>query len=76
MLLSNGFNYPRTFPFAKLIQHPGVDEWERRRREVSDDDPSAFGSKKAMQLDQYNRDLEEMDGVPFLVNDDTTHNNG
>lgn len=64
MLLSNGFNDPRTFPFAKLIQHLGVDEWERRRREVSDDDASAFGSKKVVQLDQYNRDLREMDGVP------------
>lgn len=76
MLLSNGFNDPRTFPFTKLIQHLGVDEWERRRREVSDDDATAFGSKKVMQLDQYNRDLEEMDEVQLFADGNATSKNG
>lgn len=58
MLLLVGFNDPYSFPFTKLVQYVGTDEWERREREVSEDEVSAFGAQKALQLEQYNRELE------------------
>lgn len=61
MLLSTGFNDPRTFPFTRLKQLVGADEWDRREREVNDDEAAAFGSKKVIQLEQYNRDLKELE---------------
>jgi hypothetical protein len=59
MLLSTGFNGPDTFPFTKLIQHVGTEEWERREREIDKDEVSAFGPKKLLELEQYTRDLEK-----------------
>jgi hypothetical protein len=29
-------------PFTKLVQHIGTDEWERREREVGDDEVTTF----------------------------------
>jgi hypothetical protein len=58
MLLSAGFNDPCSFPFTKLVQHVGTDEWERHEREVSEDEVAVFGAQKVLQLEQYNRDLE------------------
>lgn len=76
MLLLNGFNGTQTFPFAQLIQHLGVDEWERRRRQVCDDDASALASKKAVDFDQYIQDLEELEKSQALADGDTTETNG
>jgi hypothetical protein len=59
MLLSTGFNGRDTFPFAKLIQHVGAEEWERHEREIDKDEVSAFGTKKLLELEQYARDLEK-----------------
>jgi len=58
MLLSASFNDPCTFPFTKLLQHVGTDEWERREREVSKDEILAFGAQKELQLEECKRDLE------------------
>jgi hypothetical protein len=58
MLLSTGFNDPYSFPFTKLLQHVGADEWDRREKEISQEEVAAFGTQKALQLEQYNYDLE------------------
>lgn len=67
MLLTTGFNDPCSFPFTRLIQHVGADEWERREREVSEDEVAAFGAQKVLQLEQYNRDLERAEAHLALV---------
>ncbi|KAL5121973.1 hypothetical protein ACEQ8H_000189 [Pleosporales sp. CAS-2024a] len=67
MLLSTGFNGPDSFPFTRLIQHIGEGEWEKRKREASDDEVAAFGAKKLRQLEQYNQDLEKIEAHIALV---------
>jgi hypothetical protein len=59
MLLISGFNHPCSFPFRKLILHVGIDEWERRKREVDDAEVEAFGTQKGLELEQYERELEK-----------------
>ncbi|KAK7413883.1 hypothetical protein QQX98_007224 [Neonectria punicea] len=76
MLLSTGFKDPRTFLVTKLIQHLGVEECDRRKREVGDDKVTAFGSKKMMQLDQNNRDLEKIERGRVFGDDGTTGRDG
>lgn len=60
MLLSGGFNNPSSFPFTKLVQHVGTDEWKRREGEVSTDEVEAFGAWKELQLEEYDRDLQRI----------------
>lgn len=69
MLLTTGFNDPYTFPFTKLVQHVGTDEWKRREREVNEDEVTTFGAQKALQLEQYNRDLERAEAITTLVDE-------
>lgn len=67
MVLSAGFNDRCTFPFTMLVQHVGTDEWERRETDVSEDEVTAFGAQKVLQLEQYNRDLERTEAHKTLV---------
>ncbi|KAF2728278.1 hypothetical protein EJ04DRAFT_591941 [Polyplosphaeria fusca] len=67
MLLTTGFNDPCSYPFTKLIQHIGADEWESRKRDVAEDEVEAFGVKKMMQLKQYRKDLEVIKANKALV---------
>lgn len=68
MLLSSGFNSPRSFPFTMLRRILGPDEWERREsRFENEKEPEAFGEKKASELDQYDDALEKMEERQALV---------
>jgi hypothetical protein len=69
MLLATGFNGPSTFPFVQLTQHVGVDEWKRREIEVSEDEVTAFGTRKKRQLELYNRELEKIEEHRALVDE-------
>ncbi|KAF2022106.1 hypothetical protein BU24DRAFT_430534 [Aaosphaeria arxii CBS 175.79] len=53
MLLTTGFNDPCSFPLTKLIQHVGAGEWERRERELDED--------------EYNRDLQKIEEHSVLM---------
>ncbi|KAJ0165521.1 putative MFS-type transporter [Colletotrichum tanaceti] len=67
MLLSAGFNETSTFPFTKLIEFVGPEEWERRRSEVDEKEVAAFGARKKLQLEEYSRDLERIEAESVLV---------
>jgi hypothetical protein len=67
MLLTTGFNDPNSFPFTKLVQHIGTDEWAKLERKISKDEVVAFGEMKALQLDQYSDDLEKIMAHTELV---------
>jgi len=60
MLLTSGFNHPRSFPFSKLVLHVGAAEWERREKEVSEDEVDAFSAQKMLQLRQYEDELKKI----------------
>lgn len=69
MLLSTGFNGPREFPFTMLVKYVGVDDWERRERCINQDEVEAFGAQKALELEQYRRDLERIQAQKVLVDE-------
>lgn len=69
MLLATGFNDSYTFPFTMLVQHLGTDEWERRERDISEDEVAAFGAQKVLQLEHYNRDLARIQAHKILVDE-------
>lgn len=69
MLLITSFNDPCTFPFTRLIQYVGTDEWERREREVREEEVAAFGTQKVLQLEQYNLDLERTEAHMALLDE-------
>lgn len=50
MLLSANFSGTCTFPFTKLIEHVGEEEWNKLRDEADEADVVAFGKKKKRQL--------------------------
>jgi hypothetical protein len=61
MLLTTGFNDPSSFPFTRLVQFIGLQEWERREREVSEDEVEQFGAQKVLHLEKYEDDLRKME---------------
>lgn len=68
MLLSSGFNSPRSFPFTMLRRHLGPAEWERRESEFENEkETEAFAEKKVGELDQYDEALEKMEESIALV---------
>lgn len=69
MLLSTGFNSSYNFPFTMLIQHVGVDEWDRLEKELSEEEVTAFGAQKMLELEQYERDLEVIKAHKSLVDE-------
>lgn len=60
MILSNGFNGIQTFPFSKLIEHIGREEWERREQEIDDAEVEAFVERKMSQLEEYDRKVAKL----------------
>lgn len=67
MILSAAFNDRCNFPFTKLVQHVGVDDWERLERDVGEDEVAAFGARKVLQLQQYNNDLKDAEAHRDLM---------
>lgn len=67
MVLSSGFNGPCTFPFTRLIEHVGREEWERREREIDDEEAAAFDARKVLELERYNIDVEKVEARKALV---------
>lgn len=69
MLLLTGFNDRCSFPFTKLVQQVGEDEWDRLERQLDDDEVEAFGEQKVLQLEQYNQELERTAASRALVDE-------
>jgi len=67
MLLLTGFNDSSSFPFTKLVQHIGIDQWAKREGEVSEHEVVTFGVQKELQLKQYQHDLERIEADYSLV---------
>jgi hypothetical protein len=68
MLLSAGFNDPDSFPWSKLREHLGDEEWTRRGEEFGDDEElEVFGARKVREEEEYDAALEKLETDKELV---------
>lgn len=58
MLLTDGFNHRKSFPFSRLIQHVGETKWEQLEEEIDQQEIEEFSTEKTKQLEKYKRELE------------------